>query len=307
MAEYRLLNNVFTGAKLGSIFQDATFFHLHNEDEGCFFEWADGDRVAASIHFTSIGEGLWRSPARGTFAGFAFDSKLRTEDLFAFYDAVEVVLKEKGAQRIEVLPAPMAHDPATFANQLYLLRARDFQITHCDLNQSLNVDATSLLNRMTYGNQKRFRKCGREGLVALELPQSELQGVYEVLDANRKSKGNLLSMTVTQIQTMVDTFPDAVALFGVKDKDYLVAAAICLWVNSKVLYVLYWGDRPGYSSLSPVVPLANTIYTYCQSLGAEVIDVGTSTLDRQQNYGLIQFKRGLGFTESLKVRMSKSL
>lgn len=307
MAEYRLLNNVFTGAKLGSLFQDATFFHLHDADEGCYFEWADGDRVVASVHFTPTGEGLWRSPARGTFAGFAFHSELRTEDLFAFYDAVEVALKEKGAQRIEVLPAPMAHDSTAFANQFYLLRARDFQITHCDLNQSLNVDAGSLLDRMTYGNQKRLRKCQREGLEALQLPLSALPEVYEVLAANRKSNGHVLSMTVAQLQTMIDTFPTAVVLFGVKDGDRLAAAAVCLWVSSKILYVLYWGDRLGYASHSPVVPLANAIYIYCQALGAEVIDVGTSTLDRQQNYGLIQFKRGLGFTESLKVRMSKNL
>ncbi len=307
MAEYHLLDNVFTGARLGSLFQDAAFFRLHDADQGRYFEWAEGERVVASVHFTPTGEGLWRSPARGTFAGFAFQSELRTEDLFAFYDAVETALKAEGAQRLEVLPAPMAHNPMSFANQLYLLRARGYQMTRCDLNQSLEVDARNLSDRMTYGNQKRLRKCQREGLLAIQLPLSALSEVYEALAVNRKSKGHAMSMTVAQLQTMVDTFPNAVVLFGSRDGDHLAASALCLRLSSTVLYVLYWGDRPGYASLSPVVSLAYAIYAYCQAQGVELLDVGTSTVDREPNFGLIQFKRGLGFTESLKVRMSKNL
>ena len=161
MAEYQFLDNVFAGATLGSLFQDVEFFRLHGAGQGRYFEWAKGDQVVANVHFTPAGEGLWRSPALGTFAGFAFQNELRTEDLFAFYDAVETALKAQGALRLEVLPAPMAHDPISFASQLYLLHARGYQMTRCDLNQSLNVDARSLSDRMTYGNQKRLRKCHR--------------------------------------------------------------------------------------------------------------------------------------------------
>lgn len=307
MAEYRLLDNVFAGAGLGSLFQEAAFFRLHCAEQGRYFEWAEGGRVVASVHFTPTAEGLWRSPARGTFAGFAFQSDLRTENLFAFYDAVETTLKDQGSKRLEVLPAPMAHNPTSFANELYLLRARGYKMTHCDLNHSLTVDARSLSDRMTYGNQKRLRKCQREGLEAVQLPLSALPDVYEALAVNRESNGHTMSMTVAQLQTMAVTFPDAIVLFGIEDGDHLAASAVCLWLSSTVLYVLYWGDRPGYSSLSPVVSLANAIYAYCQAQGAELLDVGTSTVDLDPNFGLIQFKRGLGFTESLKIRMLKNL
>jgi hypothetical protein len=307
MPEYRLLENVFAGARLGSLFQDAAFFRLHNAGQGRYFEWAEGDRVVASVHFTPNDNGLWRSPARGTFAGFAFQKGMRTEDLFAFYDAVETALKAQGAQCLEVLPAPMAHDPMSFANQLYLLRARGYQMTCCDLNQSLDVDERSLSDRMTYGNQKRLRKCQREGLVTEQLALSGLPKVYEALAANRKSKGHTMSMTLTQLQAMVESFPDAVVLFGNPDGDHLASSALCLRLSPIVLYVLYWGDRPGYASLSPVVSLASAIYEYCQAQGLQLLDAGTSTIDREPNFGLIRFKRGLGFTESLKVRMSKSL
>ncbi len=307
MADYTLRDNAFVGGGPGGLFQQAAFFRLHAAGQGHFFEWCQGERVVAGIHFTPAGDGLWRSPARGTFAGLAADPELRSEDLFAFYDAVEAALRAQGAQRLEILPAPMAHDPVAFANQLYLLRARGYEMSQCDLNQSLQVDTRPLLERMTYGNQKRLRKCQREGLVAGPLPPSALADVYETLAANRASKGHSMSMSLAQLQTMDDTFPDAVELFGSRDGEHLAASALCLLLSPSVLYVFYWGDQPGYASLSPVVSVADAIYTHCQTQQIELLDVGTSTLDRDPNFGLIQFKRGLGFAESLKVRMSKSL
>ena len=160
---------------------------------------------------------------------------------------------------------------------------------------------------MTYGNLKRLRKCGRDGLVAEPLQMSALAQVYETLDVNRASMGNSLSMTMAQLQAMVDTFPKDIILFGCPHGDHLAAAALCLRLSSTVLYVFYWGDRPGYTTYSPVVAVADAIYGYCQKLGFRILDVGTSTFDREPNFGLLEFKRGLGFTESLKLRMRKLL
>jgi hypothetical protein len=311
MGSYRLIENEFVGSKsaqvLGGLFHQPAFFRLHAAGPASYFQWADDERVAASIHFTAAADGLWRSPARGTFAGYACRPDLPVEESFAFHDAVEARLAAQGARRIEVLPAPMAHDPVAFANQLYLLSARGYEITQCDLNQGLEVNMTPLTDRMTYGNVKRLRKCKREGLSAQPLPANSLGDVYDTLAVNRASKGHAMSMTLTQLQTMADTFPDALALFGCRDGERLAAAALCLRLSAAVMYVFYWGDQPGYGSLSPVVPLAEAIYSYCQEHGVRLLDVGTSTVDREPNFGLLQFKRGLGFTESLKVRMSKKL
>jgi hypothetical protein len=55
------------------------------------------------------------------------------------------------------------------------------------------------------------------------------------------------------------------------------------------------------------VTLADAIYRYGQVNGFRVMDVGTSTIDREVNSGLLEFKRGLGFSESLKLTMRKIL
>lgn len=307
MSEYRLLENAFAAPAMGSLFQSAAFHRLHAGDAGAYFEWALAGTVVASIHFTALDDGLWRSPARGTFGGFACAPDIRLDTLFAFHDAVLARLAARGAKRVEILPAPMAHDPAAFSNQLYLLRSRGYDTTHCDLNHSLQVDERSLGERMSYGNLKRLRKCEREGLLAQALPVAALGEVYDTLAANRASKGHAMSMTLAQLEHMAQQLPEAFVLFGCRDGEQLAAAALCLRLSTEVLYVFYWGDRPGYAAQSPVVAVADAIYGYCRSHAIRLLDVGTSTVDREPNIGLIQFKRGLGFSESLKVRMGRSL
>ncbi|HEX8555186.1 MAG TPA: GNAT family N-acetyltransferase [Sphingomonas sp.] len=307
---HNLVVNLFAEADFGCLFHEPAFFRLHAEQDGRYFQWMEGGKVRAGVHFTQVDDGVWRSPARGTFAGYAWGPDLSIEQMFAFHDAVEAQLVRAGAQRIEILPAPMAHDPAGFANSLYLLRARGFAIDTCDLNQALDVTQTSLSERMSYGNRKRLRKAEREGFHAHRVTLDHLPAIYDTIAANRAAKGNMVSMELSQLEEMARLFPDRVVLFGMTDGaeggDF-AAAAVCLRLSPSVLYVFYWGDRPGYSALSPIVTLADAIYSYCQEAGVDMLDVGTSTIDRDPNFGLIQFKRGLGFTESLKVRMSKQL
>ena len=307
MADYRLLENAFAGDGLGSLFESPDFFDLHSGGQGQYFEWERAGRVVAAVHFTPVGDGVWRSPARGTFSGFVAGTQLPIEGLFDFHDRVLRRLQELGARRVEVLPAPMAHDPTAFAVQTYLLRSREYETMQCDLNYSLQVSPAPLSERMSYGNLKRLRKGEREGIVVRQLPIAELPQVYATLEANRTGKGHAMSMSLAQLQVMAERFPRSLVLFGSSLNETQIAAALCLRLTEDVLYVFYWGDRPGYASLSPIVGVADAIYQYCQTENMRILDVGTSTIDRDPNFGLIRFKQGLGFSESLKVRMVRSL
>jgi Acetyltransferase (GNAT) domain len=150
---------------------------------------------------------------------------------------------------------------------------------------------------------KRLRKCRREGLVAEPLALTELGAVHSMLVECRAGKGRTTSMSLPQLQAMADRFPHAIHLFGVRDAGLLAAGAVCLRLDPRTLYVFMWGDRPAYARFSPVVPLAEAIYAHCQAEGVGLLDVGTSTEDAVANFGLIRFKRGLGFRESLKLRL----
>nr|WP_294170521.1 GNAT family N-acetyltransferase [uncultured Sphingomonas sp.] len=306
MSALRVLQDEFLGTP-DSLFHLPAFHRMHRaERPGAYFELFDGRQVRASIHFTK-GEGaVWRSPARGTFGGLWADPELTLAEVQNFLLEVDARLLAAGARRAEVIPMPQAHDPVGFARSVYLLRGLGYEIEGCDLNHSLAVDGRPLAERMSYGNRKRLKKCLSEGLAAQELARTELSPVYQTLAKNREAKGWQLSMTLQQVEDMANRFSDRLLLFGVPAGDALVAAALCLSLSKDVLYVFYWGDRPGFSTASPVVALAECIYRHCQRERYALLDVGTSTIDREPNHGLIRFKQGLGFSESLKLRLFKT-
>jgi hypothetical protein len=313
MSAYRLVENAFRAEATGhapagaGLFHGAAFHRLHADRAGVFLEWLDAERVVATVHFTEVEPGHWRSPARGTFGGFAFEPELTPDALTALVECTEGVLRHRGARRVTVLPAPMAHRPAAFANQVHALHARGFEVQRIDLNQSLRVDERPLSGRMSYGNRKRLAKCGRDGYRCQPVGLGELPAVYETISANRASKGHAMSMSLGQLQDLQARCAEPLRLFACHADHQMVAAAVCLQLDPDLLYVFYWGDRPGQGSHSPVVAIADEVYRYCQSHGIGLLDVGTSTVDREQNAGLLQFKRGLGFEESLKLWMGKAL
>ena len=111
-----------TLTSLGGLFHSASFHRLHAGNDGRFFEWIRNDKVLASVHFTAQANGQWRSPGRGTFAGYAVTPNLSLAELMAFQEAVEARLRALGGTCIEILLAPFAHAPVAMSSQLFALR-----------------------------------------------------------------------------------------------------------------------------------------------------------------------------------------
>ncbi len=292
---------------LGGLFHSPGFFRLHapvGAGNAHFFEWCKGTQVLGSVHFRRDDQGLWRNPARGTFAGYATRG-LELEGLMDFHAAVENRLQQHGGCGMEILLPPQAHGTVAVAQQIYALRARGLSISRCDLNQSLEVSAVPLSERMSYGNRKRLNKCQREGHEARQVGLDALSEVYACIASNRAAKGYPMSMSLNALQDMATALPDSLVLFECRQNGRVSASAVCLRLDAQTLYVFYWGDAPGQSTHSPVVMVAEAIYTHCQREGVRLLDVGTSTIDTEPHFGLLHFKQGLGMAESLKFRMEK--
>lgn len=304
---FDILENSFHQNCTDNFFCNPTFYKKISSKESVYFELKSKNQIAAKIFFSALPDSKWRSPGRGTYSGYVFDDNLPISDLFSFHQSVCQTISKKGGKYIEILLPPQSHDPVSFSKQFYMLLSDGFFVSRCDLNYSLNINSDNFLDRISYGNIKRCKKCSREGWIANQLPTSSLIDVYKTIETNRKSKGNVVSMALTELQEMVELFPDKYVLFGIEVNSILIASAICIRVSKNVLYVFYWGDLPGYNSFSPIVLLAKSIYEYCQREKIQFLDIGTSTIGSQMNEGLMKFKSGLGFSESIKVQMSKTI
>lgn len=268
-----------------------------------------GGSPVAAVHFHEDVAGHFESPWRGSHGGFALarGAQLSLENMERFVRRVEDYLRAEGARRMTLVLPPLAyhlHESSAWLN--VLLRA-GYAIARHELSYAIDVDARPFESRIDYGNRKRLRKCLREGLTARPLDGAGLAAAYDVIVQNRRKKGYTVSMTWPALEAMRERFPDRMMCFGVHGGERLLAAAVCLRVNVRTLYVFYWGEIEGAEALSPVTLLADRIYGYCAVEGLTLLDLGTATIDGVPNHGLVRYKKNLGCEESLKLIVSKAL
>ncbi len=304
--KHHMLINAFVPDKVTDLFNDADFFKLHAAPSDLYIQLLNSKQeVCAKLaFFEANNDRHYISPKRGTFGGLSLSTTLELPVLETFVAEVIQLLKVRQAKSVTIKLAPFSHDAALSALMTNILLRNGFQLNNHELNYDMVVNTEPLSSRVSTGNRKRIKKCLNEGFVSQYHPLADIAQIYEVIKVNRARRGFPLTMTLEQVQTMLALFPDRYHLFSVHDSDnqdaLMIASAICIAVSASVLYVFYWGDIAGYERYSPITLLASHIYAFCQENEFTLLDVGTSSLSGEPSYGIAQFKRNLGFSESLK-------
>ena len=306
---YHVAVNEFVGCDWCTIFNTSDFFNLHKNGRALYFQLCFGNprEAVGVVHFTEIEPGAFRSPRRGTFGGFEFNRPVRMELMERFVDQVEHVLKENGARRIELLDPPASFDSWNAGVLANVLCRRGYVPQTPDLAYLLRIDGRPLREKLKPSRRQRIQRCERKGITVAQVGPDRHKEVYDVIVENRNTRHFPVTMTYDAIQEMVHAFPDRMIFFAAFDGSGMIASSICVKVSSSVLYVFYWGDRPGYEHLSPVTLLAQCIYDYAQQAGFHLVDFGTATLGGVPIYGLINFKREIGCFPSPKPTYVKLL
>lgn len=285
------------------IFHTNAFFQLHKNENCHFFSFYKDEKLVATIHVCEIEKGVFQSPFRGTYGSFAFEQDADYQTIQEVISAFVAKLKNQYfAQKIILKNAPIAHNQhqnTLIFNILYNLK---FSITLQEVNHTLNIDDVPLFEKMKRNNKKRFKKCEREGMIFEQVyEESQARKVYDVIVENRMSKGYFVSMSFEQIMQMKAIFPNDIYFFQTRLDNEISASSICIRLNSNILYIFYWGDKPGFEQYSPVVFLAEGIYRFAQHHHFNLLDAGTSSLNGILNAGVANFKEGLGFIASSKL------
>lgn len=290
------------------LFNLPEFYHLHKTVNSFYFSFFYNEKLIGLTHFTEVENGVFRSPYRGTFGGINFKEEL---DLQVKHECVRLLVKyfEMGsAKKIEIVTAPFAHNLHESTSLFNSLLNHKFEVSNHEINYTLEVDEQALIEKMMRNNKKRFNKCLREGFEFEKVSgRDEVMAVYETIKVNREGKGYKMSMHFDQILEMQNLFADNMYFFNARQNGDSAASSICIKLNNKVLYVFYWGDKPGFEQYSPVVFLANGIYEFASKNGFGLMDAGTSSVEGYPNFGVATFKENLGFTTSPKLTYTRIL
>jgi hypothetical protein len=114
-------------------------------------------------------------------------------------------------------------------------------------------------------------------------------------------------MTLPQLKHTIQNGKNDFFLFGIFQGNEMIAASISVKVSHRILYDFYHAHPKLVDSLSPVVALMEGMYTYCIQQEFKLLDLGTSAVDKQINFSLLNFKTQLGGKPSLKLTFEKDL
>jgi len=249
------------------------------------------------------------SPFSAPFGGFSFVREdISVAQIEAGVDALIAYAACKGYSAIHYTMPPLFYHQVFNNKLLNVLHRREFMITAIDLNYEFNLQNFSEEYEMNiwHNARKNLRISLKQGFEFIKCESEELKlTAYEVIKENRSRKGYPLKMTYEQVKKTIEIIE--ADFFLVKKGGDMVAAAQIFHVAPGIVQVIYWGDIPDFASFKPMNFLAFRVFGYYQQLGYRVVDIGPSTENGIPNYGLCEFKEGIGCDTTPRFSFIKSI
>lgn len=263
-------------------------------------------KVLASIHFCLSGP-IASSPQSAPFGSFELSDGVSTEQLFEFIQFVEVRLIDHGVKRIVIKCPPEQYDIRQNNILSVLLFNHQYRINNAELGACLAISKTPFQDGLNSWERRKLKQSLKANLSFKMIPIGQLSEIYNFILACRDERGQDLSMTYKELSTTVMKLMNHFILFGVYQKNELVAASIAIKVNKKVMYNFYSAHSKSFDSLSPVVFLSGKMYDWCSNRQIEILDLGTSASGGKPNFPLIDFKLRLGAQPTMKLTFEKTI
>lgn len=243
---------------------------------------------------------------RSPFGGFIFGQSVARSEITDLIQSIVERATAESVTSIVIKCFPDIYD--TYQSTLIeeLLCATGFSVKYKDITQVMHIRPGKLLPMNTH-RQRRLRTCIRHGFIFRSLSVDELPQAYSLFTESRESKGYPVTMSLAELATTIERFPDRYILSGVFDGDKMVASAVCIVVNSAIMYCFYIGDALAYRRYSPVTLLVSGIYESCVAGNFSLLDLGISTHRGVLNKGLYDFKKSLGCDDSFKLTFERRI
>ncbi|HWA34899.1 MAG TPA: hypothetical protein VG737_12245 [Cyclobacteriaceae bacterium] len=260
-------------------------------------------KAQLSVH---VADGVAISPVKAPFGSFQYSDDLSPEDLYDFIGECENRLKRTGVKAVKLVEPPLHYRDS--GEMLHtLLFNRGFRASNVELSCGIRIDALNFEEKIESWEKRKLRQARSRGLRFKLLPISELEVVYDFILRCRSERGTALSMSLDALQQTINFFKDRFFLFVAMLEKECVAASIAIQVHPDILYNFYSGHLKKHDSMSPVVFLMAGMYRFCESHSIHLLDLGTSAINGQPNFSLLEFKMRLGGSPSIKFTFEKEL
>lgn len=262
--------------------------------------------IVGAVHVHVNGQ-VAVSPLKASFGSFAWNTALQAEVLFRFISFVEESLKALGVATLLYTNPPTDYQPDQLQLLQVLLSNAGYRIQVAEAGAVIPVTHESLEARMDGWEVRKLKQAREAEFLFAPATLNPVDEIFQFILNARKEKGYTLSMTQVTMERTVEVFPDRFIFFEVMKGYERAAASIAIRVADDILYNFYSAHHSRYDAWSPVVMLIDGMYGWCQQHGIRLLDLGTSALENQPNFSLLDFKLRLGAQPTAKLTFTKDL
>ncbi|MCF0039289.1 GNAT family N-acetyltransferase [Dyadobacter fanqingshengii] len=245
---------------------------------------------------------VWVSPPHAPFGGIQCDVGCQESELVFLLGCIKHWVQSQSGEKLVVKTAP-----SCYYTTLDSLRHIPYLITgfipiQTCLNSFISVSSSDFYAQIRPAERRRLKKASNSGFEAGLASGLASSVIYEFLEKCRNQMGYRISLTLSQLETLRQNFPDRYLIFTVMAGSEIVALTLTVRANSRVLYNFLCSDMPAYRAYSPTVMLMEAVYNYCRQQNIEILDLGIS-LDQNGDFkpSLHRFKKNIGGQDCLKL------
>jgi hypothetical protein len=262
--------------------------------------------AVAGIRFHLI-DGVASSPFRAPFGSVDCSNTIHPASLYRFIEDIQGDLKKKGATKIYIKNPPRVYFPEKGALIEVFLLNHDFAVTDSQITAVIPIGDEPFVEGIRHSQKLRIRQAQKAKFIFRNLPLAKVEEVYQFISSCHRDKGYKLSISLQDLQKAATGFADRYLLFGIYDGERMVAASVSIRVYRHILYNFLVNHEKQYNSLSPSLLLMEGTHRFCRENGITLFDLGTSAVEGEPNFPLLDFKLHIGGNPSSKVTFLKTI
>lgn len=259
-----------------------------------------------------LGDGVFDCGHRAPFGGIDISGDYQNPA--KVLDLVTHVMSEtraRGAKTIRIRCRPHYVGPFESTIQFALL-AQGFQVECVKLSQGIQLSALhtmeEYIEQLRSPGRRALRHSLRLGMqAAFAEGDAEWADGFHVLEENRAQRGITLKYSLAYLHRLRALFPRQIRMLLLRHENHAVAAALTYRVLPGLHYIAAWGDAQHQLPHSPMNFMALQVVGEALKDGAQVVDLGISSVDAKVNDGLVQFKRNIGASTALRLDLIRAL
>lgn len=256
-------------------------------------------------------DGVVRVPFSAPFSLF---TRIRKNNKVDDYHAAVQALVSYGQSRNGIkeicftLP-PTFYDETCIADLANAFFTNKFLLEKFDLNFHFELGSFTekYLEEIDIKARQKLRSSFKAGLTFEKVETGlDVQEAYDIIRNNRTSKGYPLNMSYEDVVKTIHIIE--ADFFIVRDSAHQgVASAMVFHVTKDIVQVIYWGNVEGSDDLKPMNFLSYKVFEHYKKRGMRMVDIGPSTDNSIPNFGLCDFKQGVGCVTRAKYSFSLKL